>query len=93
MIGKQPLLLSFIKYPTCINWKQFRSVSLCCTFYKVVARILVESQRCDCIVHLASPEQATFAPDRSILNIIPYVQELTTLTKWPLKRVVLYGRA
>lgn len=69
------------------------SVSLCCTFYKVVARILVESQRCDCIVHLASPEQATFAPDRSILNIIPYVQELTTLTKWPQKRVVLYGRA
>jgi len=55
--------------------EQYRPISLCCTLYKIVTRILVNRLK-GVIDKMISPEHAAFVPGRSISDNILLAQEL-----------------
>ena len=53
----------------------FRPISLCNTFYKIIAKIMV-NRMCPILEHLVQPTQSAFVPHRAIYDNILLAHEV-----------------
>ena len=63
------------KKPGACNFNQFRPISLCNFYYKVIAKILVNRLR-PLLSRIIDPSQSTFVPNRWIIENVLVVQEV-----------------